>query len=183
MLASNNIMFNLFLHFYVRWRRRGLEGPLGGTPSPAPRRLGAPARRQQAVLLPGKLARGVRAADSTADMTMSWSRLRWPARDRCHTGPWARKISATSRAGRATRAAASRRRLDRHGELLKRARDLADGPGGDLRVERRGVEPLVPERRSPRRPRCCRDRRRPARPTARQIMSTSLRLASVSPWM
>src|SRR5687767_9545306 len=52
-------------------------------------------------------------------------------------------MSATSRAGRATPAAASGGR--RHGALLERAPDFADGPGGDLAIERRGAELLVPE--------------------------------------
>src|SRR5215468_10877406 len=78
---------------------------------------------------------------SIADITLSWPRLRWPALALRQAGPWARKISATSRVGRATRPAASRGR--RHDKLLKRAPDLADGPGGDLGVERRGVEFLV----------------------------------------
>jgi hypothetical protein len=40
---------------------------------------------------------------SMADMTFNWPRLKCP-RSRCrHVGPWARKISATSRAGRCTR--------------------------------------------------------------------------------
>ena len=47
-------------------------------------------------------------------------------------------------------AAGSGGRLDRRvrgkpGELLERARDLADGPGGDVAVARGGVELLVPE--------------------------------------
>src|SRR5215468_12422352 len=82
---------------------------------------------------------------SIADITLSWPRLTWPTLALRHAGPWARKISATSSAGRATRAAASGGRLHRHGELLERAPDLADGPGGDLGVERRGLELLVPE--------------------------------------
>src|SRR5215470_5178826 len=78
-------------------------------------------------------------------MTLSWPRLTWPTLALRHAGPWARKMSATSGAGCATRAAASGGRLDRHNELLERAPDLADGPGGDLGVERGGVELLVPE--------------------------------------
>ena len=42
---------------------------------------------------------------SMADITFSWSRLTWPALARRHAGPWSRKISATSKAGRSTRAA------------------------------------------------------------------------------
>src|SRR5688572_29409236 len=80
---------------------------------------------------------------SIADITFNWPRLRWPAWARRQAGPWARKMSATSRAGRATRAAASGGR--RHDELLEWAPDLADGPCGDLAIERRGVELLVPK--------------------------------------
>ena len=42
---------------------------------------------------------------SMADMTLSWPRLTWPALALRHAGPWPRKISATSKAGRDTRAA------------------------------------------------------------------------------
>src|SRR5450756_2682208 len=42
---------------------------------------------------------------SMADMTLSWPRLTWPALALRHAGPWPRKISATSRIGRDTRAA------------------------------------------------------------------------------
>src|SRR5713226_2768023 len=79
---------------------------------------------------------------SIADITLSWPRLTWPALALRHAGPSARKISATSSAGRATRAASGGRR---HDEVLERAPDLADSLGGDLGVERRGVELLVPE--------------------------------------
>src|SRR5450631_3821661 len=41
---------------------------------------------------------------SIADITFSCSRLTWPALALRHTGPWSRKISATSKAGRDTRA-------------------------------------------------------------------------------
>ena len=46
-----------------------------------------------------------RAAALDADITFNWSRLTWPALARRHAGPWSRKISATSKAGRSTRAA------------------------------------------------------------------------------
>jgi hypothetical protein len=39
-----------------------------------------------------------------ADITLSWPRLTWPALACRHAGPWPRKISATSNAGRDTRA-------------------------------------------------------------------------------
>ena len=55
----------------------------------------------------------------------------------------ARKISATSKAGRGTRGRASAGRAARpwaSGEVLQRAHDRADRLGGDARVERRRVE-------------------------------------------
>src|SRR3981081_226897 len=82
---------------------------------------------------------------SIAAITLSWPRLRWPAWARRQAGPWAQKISATSRAARCKRPAASRRRRDRPGEAFERTGDFADGFGGDLGVERRGVELLVAE--------------------------------------
>ena len=42
---------------------------------------------------------------SIADMTLSWPRLTWPALAWRQAGPWSRKISATSNAGRDTSAA------------------------------------------------------------------------------
>ena len=42
---------------------------------------------------------------SIADMTLSWPRLTWPALALRHAVPRSRKISATSRTGRDTRAA------------------------------------------------------------------------------
>jgi acetaldehyde dehydrogenase (acetylating) len=41
---------------------------------------------------------------SIADMTFNWPRLTWPALALRHAAPWARKMSATSRRGRATKA-------------------------------------------------------------------------------
>src|SRR5271167_716594 len=40
---------------------------------------------------------------SIADITFNWPRLTWPALASRQAGPWPRKISATSRARRATR--------------------------------------------------------------------------------
>src|SRR4029453_3349743 len=60
-----------------------------------------------------------------------------------HAGPWSRKISATSKAGRDTRALASAGRpdlLELERDMLQRAHDLADRLGGDAGIERRGVE-------------------------------------------
>ncbi len=42
---------------------------------------------------------------SIADITFNWPRLTWPALAWRHAGPWSRKISATSKAGRDTSAA------------------------------------------------------------------------------
>ena len=42
---------------------------------------------------------------SIADITFNWPRLTWPALAWRHAEPWSRKISATSNAGRDTRAA------------------------------------------------------------------------------
>src|SRR6266478_6202525 len=85
---------------------------------------------------------------SIADITLSWPRLTWPALARRHAGPWLRKMSATSSDGRDTRRLASGRRLGPLGlvgDMLQRAHDLPDRLGGDARVERRGIEPGVPE--------------------------------------
>src|SRR4030081_1181009 len=78
-----------------------------------------------------------------ADITFICSRLTWPALALRHAGPWPRKISATSNAGRDISASASVGRpdlleLDR--DVLQRAHDLADRLGGDAGIERRGVE-------------------------------------------
>src|SRR3954466_624179 len=63
--------------------------------------------------------------------------------------PWSRKMSATSRAGRATSAGALCGRLvwlqPERREPIERAHDHADGVGGDARIERRGLELGVPE--------------------------------------
>src|SRR6267154_3036652 len=78
---------------------------------------------------------------SIADMTFSWSRLAWPALACRHAGPWSRKISATSSAGRDM--TPLRRRLvlpvllgGQRRETIQRTHDRADHVGGDMRVER-----------------------------------------------
>src|ERR1700675_1444049 len=81
---------------------------------------------------------------SMADMTLSWPRVTWRALARRHAGPWPRKISATSSAGR-IKSRALRGRLHRRGEMLERAGDLAECLEGDTGVERRRIELLVPE--------------------------------------
>jgi hypothetical protein len=85
---------------------------------------------------------------SIADITFSRSRLTWPAWALRHAGPWLRKISATSKAGRDINASASAGRpdlLELERDVLQRAHDLADRLGGDAGIERRGVELGVTE--------------------------------------
>src|SRR5712691_9301857 len=80
---------------------------------------------------------------SIADITFSWPRLRWPAWARRQAGPWARKMSATSRAGRATRAAGSGRRQRALAQMLQRALDRPERGTGDVAVVGGGVQLLV----------------------------------------
>src|ERR1700681_4972893 len=85
---------------------------------------------------------------SIADITFNWPRLTWPALARRHAGPWPRKMSATSSDGRDTRSLASGGRLDPldlTGDMLQRAHDFPNRLGGDACIERRGIEPGVPE--------------------------------------
>src|SRR3982074_2886086 len=85
---------------------------------------------------------------SIADITFNWPRLTWPALAPRHAGPWSRKISATSSDGRDTRSLASGGRLDPldlTGDMLQRAHDFPNRLGGDACIERRGIEPGVPE--------------------------------------
>src|SRR6201993_70451 len=78
---------------------------------------------------------------STADMTLSWSRLTGRAWDARQAGPRRRKMSATSTAGR-DNGGASAGHLQ---EKVERARHLADRTDGDAGVERGRVELLVTE--------------------------------------
>src|SRR5215212_9513162 len=82
-------------------------------------------------------------------MTLSWPRLTWPELAMRQAAPWSRKMSATSRAGRAMSAGALDGRLvwlhRQRREPIERAHDHADGVGGDPRIERRGLELGVPE--------------------------------------
>src|SRR5260370_25654573 len=84
---------------------------------------------------------------SIADITFNCSRLTWPALALRHAGPRPRKISATSKAGRYTRAALAGRpdlaELER--DMLQRAHDLADRLGGNARIARGAIELGVPE--------------------------------------
>src|SRR4030081_2438116 len=90
---------------------------------------------------------------SIALMTFIWSRLTWPALARRHAVPWARKISATSRAGRDMAGRSSRlRRLAslpgrpaRLAQQVEWALDGRDHAGGHARVARRRVELVVTE--------------------------------------
>src|SRR5215468_9436047 len=86
---------------------------------------------------------------SMALITLSWARLTWPRLASRQAAPWSRKMSATSRAGRATRPELRRRLLRvwsrRRQEPVERAGDRAQDVGGDVRVARRGVELGVPE--------------------------------------
>src|SRR5258707_1674197 len=82
---------------------------------------------------------------SMADITFSWPRLTWPALARRHAGPWARKMSATSSDGRGKGSRVLCRRSHPRDEMLERARDVAERIEGDARIERRGIELLVPE--------------------------------------
>src|SRR5260370_41738515 len=82
---------------------------------------------------------------SIADMTFNWPRLTWPALARRHAGPWARKISATSIVGRDKASRVLRRRPHPRDEMFERAGDLPKRLEGDARIERGGIELLVPE--------------------------------------
>src|ERR1700688_1336302 len=78
---------------------------------------------------------------SIADIAFDWPRLTWPALASRQAWPWPRKMSATSRARRATRsgrqAGASRGDLAQvQTEPLQRTRHVADRVDGDARVER-----------------------------------------------
>src|ERR1700745_2007129 len=79
---------------------------------------------------------------SIADITLSCSRLTWPALASRHAGPCSRKMSASSSAGRDTRAASSWRsgRLEGFDQMSERAYPLSEGIGRNPRVERRRVE-------------------------------------------
>src|SRR5208283_2482069 len=82
---------------------------------------------------------------SMADMTFSCPRLTRPALALRQAGPWRRKISATSIAGRDKGKPRSGGWSYLGEQQVERAGDLADRLDGDPGVERRGVELLVPE--------------------------------------
>src|ERR1700745_1947953 len=82
---------------------------------------------------------------SMADMTFSWPRLTWPAVVQRQAGPWAREISATSIGGAGKASHVLRRRPHPRDEMFERAGDLTERLEGDARIERGGIELLVPE--------------------------------------
>src|ERR1700690_1562493 len=75
-------------------------------------------------------------------MTFSWPRLTWPALALRHAGPWARKMSATSRGGRAMRRSSGGQRASRQveAEPLQRTGHVADRVDGDAGIERRRLQ-------------------------------------------
>src|SRR6516225_881487 len=85
---------------------------------------------------------------SMADITLSWSRLTWPALAERHAAPWSRKISATSSAGgdigrrrlRRLQGLPAPRRLARLRQQVERAVDAGDHAGGDAGIAGRSVE-------------------------------------------
>src|SRR5215472_17027023 len=76
---------------------------------------------------------------SSAGMTLSWSRLTWPAWEARQAGPRWRKMSATSTDGR-DNGRASAGHLQQN---IERARHLAERVDGDAGVESRRIELLV----------------------------------------
>src|SRR5271157_4553257 len=74
---------------------------------------------------------------SMADMTFNWPRLKCPRSASRHAGPWARKISATSRCA----TSAGLRRLSR----FQRTDHLLQRVDGHLGIERGGVQLRVSE--------------------------------------
>src|SRR6266487_3427029 len=85
---------------------------------------------------------------SIADITLNWPRLTLPALALRHAGPWPRKISATSSAGRDMRCALAWRLVLRGAQrrqAIQRAHDFANGVGGNTGIERGGLELGVPK--------------------------------------
>src|SRR5271170_1834685 len=80
-------------------------------------------------------------------MTFNWARHTCPALALRHAAPWARKTSATSRGGRATRPRSGGRRSAREvdAQPLQRALDVADRVDGNAGVERSRLELGVSE--------------------------------------
>src|SRR5579862_8037083 len=84
---------------------------------------------------------------SIADITFNWPRLTCPALASRHAGPWARKMSATSKRGRVMRRRSGGRRLPGQvqSQALQGTGDVADRVDGDAGVERRRLELGVAE--------------------------------------
>src|SRR5438874_661769 len=80
---------------------------------------------------------------SIADMTFSWLRLTWPAREARQAGPQWRKMSATSSRDNGR---VSGGWLHLAQQQVERTGHLADRLDGDARVKRRRVELLVSKR-------------------------------------
>src|SRR5208337_3526603 len=82
-------------------------------------------------------------------MTFNWARLTCPALAFRHAAPWARKTSATSRGGRATRPWSARRRslgqVEVELEPIQRALDVAARAHRHAGVKRRGLQLGVAE--------------------------------------
>ncbi len=78
-------------------------------------------------------------------MTFIWARLTWPVWARRHAGPWSRKMSATSSAGRDIGCPASAEPPRQALHRLERAHHIADRPGGDMGVARGGLQPGMAE--------------------------------------
>src|SRR4029077_16558971 len=76
---------------------------------------------------------------SIADMTLSWPRLTWPAWEARQAGPRWRKMSATSKVGRAN----GRASAGHLPQKVERAGHLADRVDRYAGVERRRVEFLM----------------------------------------
>src|SRR5215468_789247 len=77
---------------------------------------------------------------SIADITLSCSRLTWPALASRHAGPCARKMSASWTAGRDAASGGRRGRLEGFDQMIERAYHLTQRIGRNPRVERRRVE-------------------------------------------
>ena len=86
---------------------------------------------------------------SIADITLSWPRLTWPALAltprRSMVAEDVRDLQRWTGHGTAALRRAARSSSSLQREALERAHDLADRVGGDVGVERRGVELGVPE--------------------------------------
>jgi len=98
---SNRHMASLILLTATMWDGARRAGPtLSGYP-PIPADGSAPPLPPPIVIglrrFPWRVAAGLRAH---GQLTLSWPRLTWPALAWRHAGPWPRKISATSGAGR-----------------------------------------------------------------------------------